>query len=432
MALLTKILASFCFLTTLMIFPVKLSFARSLFVSTSGNDTVSLDANSFDEPWHTPSHAWLNARAGDTVYFRGGTYLVTSPINTISGRNGTANQPIVFKSFQDEPVVFSGAPGVSPLLNLNRSYHHVEGIKFVGQGGIIVWVGEQSTATNFHAKNCEFFLKSTENISNMSAVRLQSKRASYAYITDCKFSSISTSSYKGVQVFRANGFVIKNCEFESLNSGIHIKHSNSLEDTGILIANNFFHDCARGLDSVGNYMLVENNLFVGCGMEFGGDGGMGDGYVGCDYNIISHNTFYDGHFHMIYETREEDPNKGCLWNTIKNNIFSKTCKWHQYLHIPRPHIDSDYNLYPPGDIVIENRIAYTLRTWRAHNRSDVHSIFGLPLYRGGTAKRSPLHYALKPSSPGYRAGSDGKDLGADMNIVGISRDHAPRPVGVAN
>lgn len=416
-----RILVAMLFLSTPLILPIKMAFAKPLYVSTAGNDRINRDANDIDNPWLTPKHAWLNTKAGDTVYFRGGTYSVTSPIDTLTGHYGTANQPILFKNFQNEPVVFLGSPGVSPLLSVNKSYHYIEGIRFVGQGGIIIWVGDTLISTNFHARNCELFIKSAENTSNISAIRLQSTRANNAFISNCKFKSASTSFVRGIQVFRTQGFVIENCEFENLSVGVDIKHSNSLEDTGISISKNYFYNCVWGVGSVGNYVLIDNNLFVGCGIGFGGDGGMGDGYVGCDYNTVTHNTIYDGQFQIIYETREEDPNKGCLWNTIKNNVFSKICRWHPYHYFPNAHLASDYNLYPPGDIVRENKINYSLPGWRIHNRSDAHSISGIPKYRGGSGPRSPLHYSLNPSSVGYKGVSDGRDLGADMSRVGILR-----------
>lgn len=56
--------------------------AKDLFVATTGSDAVSYAANNLATPWATPAKAWAEARAGDTVYFRGGTYPVTQMIDT--------------------------------------------------------------------------------------------------------------------------------------------------------------------------------------------------------------------------------------------------------------------------------------------------------------------------------------------------------------
>ena len=65
---------------------------------------------SFDSPWTTPEKAWHNAQAGDVVYFRGGTYTITTAVNTkYHGYDGTAENPIVFRNYPDETVTFSSS-----------------------------------------------------------------------------------------------------------------------------------------------------------------------------------------------------------------------------------------------------------------------------------------------------------------------------------
>src|SRR5207302_1314510 len=70
----------------------------------------------------------------------------------------------------------------------------------------------------------------------------------------------------------------------------------------------------------------------------------------------------------------------------------------------------------------------TLAEWqRFWGADDTSSIEGRPRYQGGDllAKLNatpeqlvPADFRLRPDSAGYRAGKDGKDLGADVDLVG--------------
>ena len=81
------------------------AYANVYYVANSGSDSNSV---SFEYPWATPRNAWANAQAGDIVYFRGGTYYITSEIDTASiGHDGTASAPITFTHYADEDVYFN-------------------------------------------------------------------------------------------------------------------------------------------------------------------------------------------------------------------------------------------------------------------------------------------------------------------------------------
>jgi hypothetical protein len=68
-----------------------------------------------------------------------------------------------------------------------------------------------------------------------------------------------------------------------------------------------------------------------------------------------------------------------------------------------------------------------LDKWRQFAGPDAGALRGEPRFAGGdlwtqlaaTPERLlPKHFRLLPQSPGYRAGKDGKDLGADVDLVG--------------
>ena len=52
----------------ILLFPITI-FAKNLFVSPMGSDSVPYDLVTISKPWLTPLKGWTEARAGDTVFF---------------------------------------------------------------------------------------------------------------------------------------------------------------------------------------------------------------------------------------------------------------------------------------------------------------------------------------------------------------------------
>jgi hypothetical protein len=74
---------------------------NNYFVSTNGNDA---NPGNFSHPWATFHHAVTQAYAGDTVYFRGGTYYHTSKV--VLPRSGEKGKPINFINYPLEAPIF--------------------------------------------------------------------------------------------------------------------------------------------------------------------------------------------------------------------------------------------------------------------------------------------------------------------------------------
>lgn len=81
-------------------------FAKDIYVSTSGSDNNS---GSISSPYRTLNKATQEARAGDTVYLRSGTYSETLRPE----HSGSAGNPIVFQSYQNEKVIISAMQPLS-------------------------------------------------------------------------------------------------------------------------------------------------------------------------------------------------------------------------------------------------------------------------------------------------------------------------------
>lgn len=105
---------------------ITLSFianARIFYVSTTGNDSrTPTQAQNIATPWLTLNHAAASGLvAGDTVLFRGGTYLSTAGNAAavhfqIESLTGTLANPIVFMAYPGEVPVFS-CENITPTEN---------------------------------------------------------------------------------------------------------------------------------------------------------------------------------------------------------------------------------------------------------------------------------------------------------------------------
>lgn len=112
---------------------------NNYYVSTTGSDS---NVGSLASPWATPQKAFNTAEAGDTVFFRGGTWYPTAvtgldiaPSSGV-GHNGTYNNWIVYTNYPGEvPIIdFSLLPATSGSrsgLDINMaSYVEFKGIIF--------------------------------------------------------------------------------------------------------------------------------------------------------------------------------------------------------------------------------------------------------------------------------------------------------------
>ncbi len=90
------------------------AFASSFYVAASATSTGT---GSIDDPWtlQTALNQPIGVYPGDTIWLRGGTYTNTATTDPTFGRvsfvcntNGTADSPIIFRSYRDERVTLDG------------------------------------------------------------------------------------------------------------------------------------------------------------------------------------------------------------------------------------------------------------------------------------------------------------------------------------
>ncbi|MGH7492318.1 MAG: right-handed parallel beta-helix repeat-containing protein [bacterium] len=134
-----------------------LGLAASLFaqkyVATDGDDA---NPGTIAQPFKTITRAVSVAVPGDTIYVRGGSYVLNNTINISAGKSGTETQRYYLFAYKNErPLLdFSSSPVGRKGFNLNASFWHFKGLEVKGAGDNGL---EISGGTNNIIEYCAFF-----------------------------------------------------------------------------------------------------------------------------------------------------------------------------------------------------------------------------------------------------------------------------------
>jgi len=452
--------------------PVPTGNGKALYVApTGGNDTVTRENNAIDSPWATPRRAWEMAQPGDVVYFRQGTWEFDTPMNAkYLGVSGTAETPITFTSYPNETatfsyidkLVFKNGDGQGGLLWLWKEYNHIVGLNLVVRyldSEPVNFTGApiQTFCPNLKISYCKIENQRQTKTDNSALIHC-SANSTFIEISNCRLigpgiENMGTAGISGPYFVRTRGTKVLNNEISGCVYGIFQKHSNEVDNVPAEEYNqwhfNYIRDCGIGINGRPNRTFISNNITPGISFSAGGNGG--DGYAGGDYNIIKNNTITEPpealqllnlnlfEFPLTSSNPDNsDPYSGCTNNIIENNIFKGSQLRLNPYGPPRPtdtgtpivnyeyNNHTDYNLYPnTNELIREDRTSYSLQQWRdrtstVHHRTvDANSLSGTPVFVGGETPAASAGFALAQHSLGKNAGSDGKDLGADISRVGI-------------
>jgi len=215
----------------------------------------------------------------------------------------------------------------------------------------------------------------------------------------------------GIQYLGGNNVgtkILKNTFYDNY-LGIYIKHANAdTSETGAEIAYNYMYDNTHGMYGVPVYVNYHDNLLVGCDFMFGDNGGGISGH----YSTINHNTVYGTGkgIYLISQGSDVSGDTGAIHGmTITNNIFTaKTTE--SYAAGNTQTLQSwDYNMYGDDAAIGAHDLGMTT-----------------PTFSGGANPTTVAGYSLTSESGGYHAGSDGKDMGADVTLVRSGKvDYTP-------
>jgi len=445
--------------------------AKDLYVAPGGSDAVTYEQNGLGSPWATPGRAWAEAHAGDTVYFRGGTYVLTATVDTQTmGFHGTAAEPITFTSYPGEVATIDCAQ-VWVGFGIQKNHNTIRNLHFINYA-VCFSIGYQVSGDYTEILDCTGIANRQGGADNVGFVVSRNREAhirvqNNRIIGPGKDLNPNTA---GVLVFGCRQLKVLNNEFSDLPMGIFYKHPNLVAaqaETDIEFAFNYFTNCGNAIPTAACYAHIHDNVSgVGGGsISSGLDGGLPEGTSFGDYCIIEHNTIYapallvEGSPGIGFSYSERgydangqpyDPFRGATHNQIRNNILMANHRAHAY-GPPRDingnpianydYANSyDYNMYHgrsyangighPSNyaIAVQDGVSYTtLAAWRAKNGGDQHSIAANPIFVEGETPSTIAGFALAAGSPGKNAAADGRDMGADVTKVGI-QPQAPSSV----
>jgi len=434
------------------------TFAKDLFVALNGNDTVSYAANSIDTPWATVAKGIYSLKAGDVLNIRGGEYVQIYPLTihsqyrnqnplvVMEAESGTADKPIVVKNYNNELVTINLA-AVPTFLDIdNKSYWTFDGLTFT-KAGIVFNVGTDAKSYHHTFRNLKMY--ANRLYGNSGIIYIQNNNAEYAVIENNIFQGEGdVSSEVGkptscVYARRVRHLKITNNECKNALIGLYYKHrtltqaeSGDTEPVDIEIAYNFIENTTRA-----SMYINTNEAYIHDNVMGRNNAGLinteASGDAGGDFNRYEHNTFYTGSLGFLAETQSytfngvsyEDKFPGSRYNTLKNNIFVNDVSLHRYSSDLPHNTTSNYNLLPQTVAVSANRVTYsTLSSWQQASQMDAKSLQGAPVFVGGSAPSKISDFALSSTSPGYKKASDGLDMGARIDRVGVARTVTASPL----
>ncbi len=372
----------------------KSAVAATYYVAPNGNDS---SAGTQSSPWLTPAHAGAVAVAGDTVYFRAGTY------NPVSGNNfvlqvahdGTASSPIIFRAFTGETPIFQSAIHIIDLSN--RNYVQVDGItaQNVLAGGddggwLLLRNATHNTISNM---NCTFTGQST----GVAWIGIDFDNASYNKLLNSRVDKwgIHASPYinGGDAVQLNNGSHHNLVQGNYLGAGGHASLQIDGGYLNIIRNNTFDNPLEKGFEATQRrtgrfeYNFLEGNTFLQAGYNTEGHGGM-HMHVNSNYNIIRNNILRDAQgwgIDMQLWGTETLTNVGNHFfnNTVVHNGIDQSV-FQVYDATGIDMTDFGYTGAPYGNHVIKNNIFYDNQ----------------PLTSFSPARNTQLYLGLSSSRPG--------------------------------
>jgi hypothetical protein len=421
------------------------TFAANCYVSPSGDDTHD---GSFSNPWKHIAYATCGGAyacscattnhnpiaAGDTLFIRGGTYLEHGIRMT---NTGTSSAWIVIKAFPNEKDTIDCQKinsGFNVGASQTNNYVVIDGlfIKDPLQAGIRI--GENHQGNHWIIRNCRF--EGLIQSDNSACVFLSS--SNNTLIDNCVMIGTDSANLNicGVQIFRGDGSdTIMNCDISHFAEGVFYKHC-SLGNAQTVIKNNFIHDNkAHGLWISSDHVTMQNNLVVN---NIGGIALWEDaGGTGGSFSSIRHNTVYHSGYSMLISSGGQrdtmSGDHGATHDTVKDCVLYGNNSEMGSLGIwpnPDPAYDSihsaasDYNCYyntgiSPAKVIREFGQTYTLAAWQAkYPARDIFSVQGQPIFANPSGTLTAIGDFRLLSGNGYRAASDGLDMGANIDSVG--------------
>lgn len=421
-----KRLKTFVFLFTLFSFVIhSLCFAEVHYVSTTGSASWAESTN-IETPCSVYT-AFANAKAGDTVYFRGGTYYITGTNSWYlpdlqPANSGTSDAPINFEGYQNETVIFVADDSNSPVFGTRQK-------SYVNFRNFTV---DTSRVTGNKLRYAFMFgsdgpgLKSTHII------------VEFCNVIGHKISITDHHAAIGILQF-SDSITVRNCRIYNA-TGADTSGISLWDATNCLIEHNEVYNCYRGIDTVEansnniyRYNYIHNITEYGLRIYYQNGGSSGariyqniianTGASGIFFSAggdhrncqVYNNTLYKAYNiapaqcsdleifnNIIWNEETSDPERSCYIlhhdSTVDPSIINYNCYW--------PNVKLGYRIYSGGSY-------YTSMPWSPRNY-DTNSKNQNPLFvnAGGTSSTDYKLQAGSPALTGGRGGSYATVMGA--------------------
>ncbi len=431
--------------------------AGEYYVSPNGTSTWSAAVNT-DSPCSIYT-AMNNANAGDVVHFRGGKYNI--PYSNASNwvglihpaNSGNPGNPITFIAYEDEEPVLnvSGDYGNDDFVIVfatgqSNSYIILDGFTIQGNdgqkaSGVAGFGRVGSPAKGLEFRNLKInggtnLIQSTNNregirLENTDGAKIYNSKIYNYYQTNDWYNTTAIKMYKNTNT------IIEHNEIFDNSAGIYLKSRN--DDS--IIRYNYIHDMAHHGIYIGMYMTedyrnshrnkIHNNLVSNIGY-MGISTRTEDGAYGND-NHIYNNTIYN----CKYSIWTGDGSRGKVYNNV-------IVPWEESTYHPAVIAKDnwsfslyDYNLWSNNrnfkvtiNFEVTGMTEYSsLSDFQNSSVADSvasNSVYADPEFinRSGILQFIS-DFALSSSSPGYKSGNDGNDMGANINLVGLTDESVP-------
>jgi|GEM_PF-1232058 len=348
-----------------------------------------------ERKFETLAEALQFASDGDTIEVQGDGPFVTEPIKTthaLTIRAGEGFRPVVSLSpkglLDHAPLLVSGSSLV------------LEGLEFQRLGPVRTqgdpWRFGLKAEKALRIANCRFLMKSTETCLETNTAVCELRNSEFL----CPG---WTSSFNSNDLQPGQRLVVENCLF---TAGCELVYLHRLpKPVHVRLARNTFRVAPLW------FYLQRENL----------DDVARDGNV---MQVEASDNLFDGGFVVRFEQYQRS-------RILPVAEAEKTL-------VELVHWKGERNLFASGEPLVrlveqtgDQKPANPVRTleaWRAFwGTQEVDSVEGRVKYHGGDLlarsesapeQLTPQDWRLRSDSAGYRAGKDGKDLGADVDLVG--------------
>ena len=351
--------------------------ATDYYVSTSGSDS---NPGTKDKPWKTPSYAATQAKAGDTIYLRDGTW---KDEHVVFANSGTSGNPITLKAYPGETPILDGVDGTDLGIEARgKDYITIDGLTVKSYSSQI-YIRD---SIGSHVLNCKVYPNSDLSDDSPSGIVVKD---------DSHYCSIKGNTVKGDA-------------WNSVHIGGRYYGSNGWvqnPSTNILIENNHIYDnqLHNLIDFHGsvNEAIIRNN-------KLGKEGYKSSGiffHQGVVEDIeITNNTFIDCGSAGDRVISLTNTKNGYVANNYFDGLTSSTCAIRVYYR--------DYG----GDENPENIIIYN------NEIRNIESNYGIFVYGGSSNVRLDSNYIDDPNRQQYRIKADTEIVNPVKSKYGVFSD----------